>query len=105
MIEIIELTKIYGKVRAVDGLSLTARPGRITGFLGLNGSGKTTTLRMLLGLSRPTSGEALLAGKPYDRLDRPAGWATTGIAAPATTRSGCASGSRWRPRCSASRRS
>jgi ABC-2 type transport system ATP-binding protein len=71
MIETIELTKTYGKVRAVDGLALTARPGRVTGFLGLNGSGKTTTLRMLLGLTRPTSGEALLAGRPYARLDQP----------------------------------
>jgi ABC-2 type transport system ATP-binding protein len=71
MIETIELTKTYGKVRAVDGLSLTASPGRVTGFLGLNGSGKTTTLRMLLGLTRPTSGQALLDGKPYAQLDRP----------------------------------
>jgi ABC-type hemin transport system ATPase subunit len=54
MIETIELTKAYRKVRAVDGLSFTAEPGRVTGFLGLNGSGKTTTLRMLLGLTRPT---------------------------------------------------
>jgi ABC-2 type transport system ATP-binding protein len=43
----------------------------VTGFLGLNGSGKTTTLRMLLGLTRPTSGQALLDGKPYAALDRP----------------------------------
>jgi ABC-2 type transport system ATP-binding protein len=71
MIETIELTKIYGKVRAVDGLTLTARPGRVTGFLGLNGSGKTTTLRMLLGLTRPSSGRALLDGRPYAELDRP----------------------------------
>jgi ABC-2 type transport system ATP-binding protein len=71
MIETIELTKVYGKVRAVDGLCFAARPGRVTGFLGLNGSGKTTTLRMLLGLTRPTSGEALLGGRPYTALDRP----------------------------------
>jgi ABC-2 type transport system ATP-binding protein len=71
MIETIELTKIYGKVRAVDGLSFAARPGRVTGFLGLNGSGKTTTLRMMLGLTRPTSGEALFDGRPYAALDRP----------------------------------
>ncbi|GLZ00367.1 ATP-binding cassette domain-containing protein [Actinoplanes sp. NBRC 103695] len=71
MIETIELTKTYGKVRAVDGLSFTARPGRVTGFLGLNGSGKTTTLRMLLGLTRPTSGRALIDGVPFAALDRP----------------------------------
>jgi ABC-2 type transport system ATP-binding protein len=71
MIETIELTKAYRKVRAVDGLSFTAEPGRVTGFLGLNGSGKTTTLRMLLGLTRPTSGVALIDGKPFTELTEP----------------------------------
>jgi len=71
MIEAIELTKAYRKVRAVDGLSFTARPGRVTGFLGPNGSGKSTTLRMLLGLTRPTSGEALINGRPYAALAQP----------------------------------
>ena len=71
MIETIDLTKAYRKVRAVDGLSFSARPGRVTGFLGLNGSGKTTTLRMLLGLTRPTSGEALINGRPYAALSQP----------------------------------
>jgi len=71
MIETIELTKAYGRVRAVDGLSFRARPGRITGFLGLNGSGKTTTLRMLLGLSRPTAGVGLIDGKPFTELAQP----------------------------------
>jgi ABC-2 type transport system ATP-binding protein len=71
MIETIELTKAYRKVRAVDNLSFTARPGRVTGFLGLNGSGKTTTLRMLLGLTRPTGGAALINGTPYADLSHP----------------------------------
>jgi ABC-2 type transport system ATP-binding protein len=71
MIETVELTKAYRKVRAVDGISFTARPGRVTGFLGLNGSGKTTTLRMLLGLSRPTSGQALITGRRYRDLKHP----------------------------------
>jgi ABC-2 type transport system ATP-binding protein len=71
MIEIQKLTKTYGGVRAVDGASFTAEAGRVTGFLGLNGSGKTTTLRMLLGLSRPTSGQALINGRRYRDLDRP----------------------------------
>ena len=71
MIETVELTKAYRKVRAVDAISFTAAPGRVTGFLGLNGSGKTTTLRMLLGLTRPTAGVALINGKPYTDLVHP----------------------------------
>ncbi|GLW27745.1 ATP-binding cassette domain-containing protein [Actinoplanes regularis] len=71
MIETLDLTKAYRKVRAVDGLSFTAAPGRVTGFLGLNGSGKTTTLRMLLGLTRPTSGTALINGRPFTELRDP----------------------------------
>jgi ABC-2 type transport system ATP-binding protein len=45
MIQALDLTKTYGRVRAVNGATFTAAPGRVTGFLGLNGSGKTTTLR------------------------------------------------------------
>jgi ABC-2 type transport system ATP-binding protein len=71
MIQALELTKTYRRVRAVDGVTFTAAPGRVTGFLGLNGSGKTTTLRMLLGLSRATSGRALINGKPYRELSHP----------------------------------
>jgi ABC-2 type transport system ATP-binding protein len=66
------LTKRYGDVVAVEGLTFTLGPGTITGFLGPNGSGKTTTLRLLLGLARPTSGEALIFGCPYDELEHPA---------------------------------
>jgi ABC-2 type transport system ATP-binding protein len=66
------LTKTFGgRVSAVRDLSFTAPAGKVTGFLGPNGSGKTTTLRMLLGLVRPTSGEALIGGVRYDRLTRP----------------------------------
>jgi len=72
MIEILELTKVYRRFRAVDGVSFSAAPGRVTGFLGLNGSGKTTTLRMLLGLTRPTSGTALIGGKRFRELRHPA---------------------------------
>jgi ABC-2 type transport system ATP-binding protein len=72
MIEVIELTKSYGRVRAVDGVTFAAVPGRVTGFLGLNGSGKTTTLRMLLGLSRPTSGRALINKVRFRDLSDPA---------------------------------
>jgi ABC-2 type transport system ATP-binding protein len=72
MIELIELTKSYGRVRAVDGVTFSAVPGRVTGFLGLNGSGKTTTLRMLLGLTRPTSGLALINKRRFRELSHPA---------------------------------
>ncbi|WP_300645641.1 ATP-binding cassette domain-containing protein [Nocardioides sp.] len=60
------LGKSFGPVRAVDDLTFEVQPGRVTGFLGPNGSGKTTTLRMLLGLVRPTDGRALVGGRPYD---------------------------------------
>ncbi|NPC97490.1 ATP-binding cassette domain-containing protein [Nocardioides sp. zg-DK7169] len=66
------LSKSFGPVRAVDDLSFTVRPGAVTGFLGPNGSGKTTTLRMLLGLTAPTAGRALVDGTPYAALRRPA---------------------------------
>jgi ABC-2 type transport system ATP-binding protein len=57
------LTKHFGKIHAVENVSLTVRKGEIYGFLGLNGAGKTTTIRMLLGMVRPTLGEAYLNGK------------------------------------------
>ena len=59
-----ELTKRYGRVLAVDGLSLNVPRGRIFGLLGPNGSGKTTLMSMLLGLVRPTSGSFSLFGTP-----------------------------------------
>ena len=57
------LTKHYGTVRAVDGISLRVKKGEIYGFLGLNGAGKTTTIRMLLGMIRPTEGSAFMCGQ------------------------------------------
>jgi ABC-2 type transport system ATP-binding protein len=57
------LTKYYGKVHAVDSLSINVKKGEIYGFLGLNGAGKTTTIRMLLGIIHPTSGASYLNGK------------------------------------------
>lgn len=72
MIEAHGLTKVYGEVRAVDGLTFTVNPGVVTGFLGPNGSGKSTTMRMMLGLDTPTSGTALIDGSPYRQLSQPA---------------------------------
>ena len=54
------IVKHFGKVHAVDGISLNVKKGEIYGFLGLNGAGKTTTIKMLLGLINPTSGSAYL---------------------------------------------
>jgi ABC-2 type transport system ATP-binding protein len=70
-IAVFGLTKDFGRVRAVDGLTFEVPPGRVTGFLGPNGAGKTTTLRMILGLVRPTEGRALIGGVPYHRLAAP----------------------------------
>jgi ABC-type multidrug transport system ATPase subunit len=64
------LTKRYGELRAVDGVDLEVRTGDVYGFLGANGSGKTTTVRMLLGLVLPTSGEAEVLGKPMPTARR-----------------------------------
>jgi ABC-2 type transport system ATP-binding protein len=73
-LQIESLTKVFGRrrsIRAVNDLSFTVSPGRVTGFLGPNGSGKTTTLRCLLGLVRPTSGRALVDGHLYTDLEDP----------------------------------
>lgn len=63
IIETKKLTKQYGPQRSVDGLNLHVREGRVYGLLGRNGAGKTTAMKMLLGLVQPTSGEIKLWGK------------------------------------------
>ena len=65
------LTKRFGRVTAVAGLSFTAAPGSVTGFLGPNGAGKTTTLRMLTGLIAPDGGTATIGGRRYRDLAAP----------------------------------
>lgn len=69
VIETQNLTKRYGDVIAVDGLNLQIRPGEVFGMLGPNGSGKTTTILMLLGLTEPTAGSARVLG--FDPMRRP----------------------------------
>ncbi|MGY1905377.1 MULTISPECIES: ABC transporter ATP-binding protein [unclassified Modestobacter] len=64
------LVKRYGRLRAVDGIDLDVRAGDVYGFLGANGSGKTTTVRMLLGLVLPTAGEVRLLDRPMPRRSR-----------------------------------
>jgi ABC-2 type transport system ATP-binding protein len=65
------LTKDFGAVRAVDDVSFEIAPGRVVGLLGPNGSGKTTMLRMLLGLVTPSSGRVTIDGRPYAELAEP----------------------------------
>ena len=62
-VEVRDLSKHYGSVRAVDAISLTIERGEVYGFLGPNGAGKTTTARMLLGLITPTSGDVRVLGR------------------------------------------
>ncbi|EMR73206.1 daunorubicin resistance ABC transporter ATP-binding subunit [Thaumarchaeota archaeon SCGC AB-539-E09] len=69
VIHVDELTKIWGKTRAVDGISFNVEEGEIFGFLGPNGAGKTTTIKMLVGLTKPSSGSAIVAG--YDVVKEP----------------------------------
>jgi ABC-2 type transport system ATP-binding protein len=71
MIEAVGLVKRYRDVTAVDGLSFTVPAGSVTGFLGPNGSGKTTTMRMILGLATPEKGSVTVNGRPYVRYRRP----------------------------------
>ncbi|WP_322871199.1 ABC transporter ATP-binding protein [Streptomyces goshikiensis] len=70
-IEIRELTKEYGRTRAVDHLTFEVLPGRVTGFLGPNGAGKSTTMRLLLGLDRATSGTATIGGQRFTDFPDP----------------------------------
>src|SRR5699024_5038492 len=72
MIEVDRLSKRYGQVTAVEGLSFTVPDGAITGFLGPNGAGKSTTMRCLLGLHKPTTGTVLIDGLPLTAQTRPA---------------------------------
>ena len=64
VVNVENLSRIFGAFKAVDDVSFKVKPGEIFGFLGANGAGKTTTIRMLCGLLLPTSGKATVAG--YD---------------------------------------
>jgi ABC-2 type transport system ATP-binding protein len=71
VIEVRGLTRRYGDVLAVDDLSFDVEPGKVTGFLGPNGVGKSTTMRIMLGPDRPTSGTALVNGRPCATFTEP----------------------------------
>ncbi len=70
MIELKNLTKNYGKIRAVDGLSISIPRGEIFGFIGPNGAGKTTTISMVAGLLAPTSGIVKICGMDMIKFPR-----------------------------------
>ena len=70
-LEFSHTTKTYRHVTAVDDLTFAPAPGRVTGFVGNNGAGKSTSMRMLLGLTRPTAGTATVDGRPYAELRDP----------------------------------
>jgi len=67
MIAVENLVKIYGRFKAVDGVTLNVEPGEIHGFLGPNGAGKTTTMRMIAGLLKPSSGRIVVNKHDMDR--------------------------------------
>ncbi len=67
LLELRDLTRHFGGVRAVDGVSLTVRAGRIHGLIGPNGSGKSTAVNVISGLYAPSGGEILLRGQPLPR--------------------------------------
>ena len=69
-IEVSGLVKRFGGKTVVDNVSMSVAEGEIVGFLGPNGSGKTTTIRMLMGLIEPTSGSARVLGRPMPRSSR-----------------------------------
>lgn len=63
IVELKKLSKMIGKKKIIDNLNLSLFPGQITGFLGPNGSGKTTTIRMMVGLMKPSNGEVVIEGQ------------------------------------------
>ncbi len=69
MIKLIDLTKVYRGIRAVDGINLQVREGARFAFLGPNGAGKTTTIKMMAGVLRPTSGRIVING--WDLAEHP----------------------------------
>ncbi|OJX97830.1 MAG: ABC transporter ATP-binding protein [Micrococcales bacterium 73-15] len=70
MLSLTDVTKTFGERRALDGVTFDVAPGRLTGFVGGNGAGKTTAMRILLGVLAPTSGTATIDGRPITGDDR-----------------------------------
>ena len=70
MLELIDVSRRYGDVVALDGVSLTVEPGQMRGLVGRNGAGKTTAMRIVLGLVEPDQGKVLWKGEPIDAAGR-----------------------------------
>jgi ABC-2 type transport system ATP-binding protein len=70
MLHAVSLSRVFGRITAVDDVSFEVRPGRITGFVGANGAGKTTTMRILMGVLGPSSGEVRWGDRPATAEDR-----------------------------------
>ena len=70
-IKIDGLRKRFGPVQALDGMTFTVRPGQVTGFVGPNSAGKSTTMRVIVGLDAPDAGTATIGGRPYHSLKNP----------------------------------
>jgi len=70
MIEAKDLTKRYGDLMAVDGLSIGIKKGEVFGFLGPNGAGKTTSIKMMVGLLKPTSGKVYINGTDVQKVEK-----------------------------------
>ncbi|WP_435298881.1 ABC transporter ATP-binding protein [Timonella sp. A28] len=71
MITVEQVSKSYGSAQALSSVSFQANPGRITGFLGPNGAGKSTAMRIICGLSKPSSGRALINGQLLSEVHNP----------------------------------
>ena len=69
VIEVAGVTKAYGEIKALDGISLSVAQGEMFGLIGPNGAGKSTLFKLMLGLIRPTSGEIRVHGVPIDGRD------------------------------------
>lgn len=67
-IQISKMHKRFGATVALDGMTITVAPGEVTGFVGPDGAGKSTSMRVILGLDAPDAGSALIGGRRYQGL-------------------------------------
>ena len=82
MLEVKALTKSYGSIQAVKGITFQVEKGEVLGFLGPNGAGKTTTMRMITGFLPPTSGTAVVNGLAERQKLQKGQWVKVAITQP-----------------------